>query len=260
MSRLKTDSDISRRGALVTIGQAAITLGLASSVPAETTASAQLPPGLYQPSSNHLGHALMSSGRFHPVPTDCPTDYIRPRTEPFAPLFFSPAEFTAICRIIQLMLGEVGLLAMQEVAEWIDLCVASSAAVRAAAQDLNTLHRALAVAYFGSDKVTQIESSHPEKICREGLAWVADAARRHGTGQFVSLTEQQQFAILESISDERSGGGSENPGTRLFAFVKAEVIRGYYTSQAGLKELDFKGNAFYARSPGCNLPINLQIT
>ena len=202
----------------------------------------------------------MSSGRFHPVPSDCPTDYIRPRTKPFAPLFFSPAEFTAICRITQLMLGEVGLSAMQELAEWIDLCVASSAAVRAAAQDLDPLHRALAVAYFGSDKVTQTESADPEKICREGLAWVADAARRHGRDQFVSLTEQQQLAILDSISDERSGDRSENAGTRLFAFLKAEVIRGYYTSQAGLKELDFKGNAFYAQSPGCNLPIKLQMT
>jgi hypothetical protein len=29
-------------------------------------------------------------------------------------------------------------------------------------------------------------------------------------------------------------------------------VRGFYTSQVGLKELDSKGNAFYARSLGCD--------
>jgi hypothetical protein len=29
------------------------------------------------------------------------------------------------------------------------------------------------------------------------------------------------------------------------------LIRGFYTSRLGLKELDYKGNAFYAESPSC---------
>jgi hypothetical protein len=57
---------------------------------------------------------------------------------------------------------------------------------------------------------------------------------------------------LKLISDDRDEKGIETDGTRFFALIKAEVIRGYYTSKAGLEELDFKGNAFYAVSPGCS--------
>ena len=64
--------------------------------------------------------------------------------------------------------------------------------------------------------------------------------------------EKAQIAVLESISDARSDKQTENAGTRFFTFLKSEIIRAYYTSQPGLKELDFKGNGFYARSPGCS--------
>jgi hypothetical protein len=66
------------------------------------------------------------------------------------------------------------------------------------------------------------------------------------------LGVEQQTAILHSISDEANPKQSENSGTRFFALLKAETIRGFYTSGVGLKELNFKGNAFYARSPGCD--------
>lgn len=249
MPKLDADFDITRRDALVTLGQAAAAFAL----PPIPTASPQLPPGVYLPSSDHLGHALMSSARFHPVPPGCPTDYTRPRTGPFQPLFFSPADFAVVRRITQLMLGEEGeTSAAQEVAEWIDLQVASASGVRNAARQLEPLHHALAVAYFGSARVSRLETADPEKICQDGLNWLANAARSQGADQFLSSPEQQQIGIVDSVSDARPDRSTENAGTRFFTFMKAEVIKGYYTSQAGLKELDFKGNAFYARSPGCD--------
>lgn len=235
---------ITRRNALITIGGVAT----AWAMPSVLHASPELPPGVYLPSSDHLGHALMSSARFHPIPAGCPTDYIRPRTGPFTPLFFLPTEFTTVQRMTQLILGEPDTSeTTQEVAEWIDLSVASAASVRNVAQHLNPLHRALAVAYFGSSRVTKLETADPEKICRDGFEWLAAASHSHGADRFLSLTQEQQIGVLDSMS-----GSEGNAGSRLFAFLKAEVVKGYYTSQAGLKELDFKGNAFYARSPGCD--------
>jgi hypothetical protein len=46
---------------------------------------------------------------------------------------------------------------------------------------------------------------------------------------------------------------ADDAGTRLFILLKNQVAHGFYTSQRGLKELDYKGNAFYAECPGCNL-------
>lgn len=249
---------MSRRAVLLTIGQTALRFGVSSSVLAEEEFP-QLPPGLYQPSRDHLGHALMSAGRFHPIPPDCPTDYTRPTTEPFRPLFFSPAEFAVVRRVAHLMLGEGPKNASnedatpaQEVAQWVDLCVASGAGVREGIRHLDPLHRVLAVAFFGSAQMTQLETANPEEICRKGLEWLSNSAHLRGSDQFLSLTDEQQIAILDSISDERSDKQSDTAGTRFFAFLKREVVQGFYTSQTGLKELDFKGNGFYARSPGCN--------
>jgi len=243
---------------MITLSQAAIGLGVAAKIEAGEQQTTQLPPGLYQPDAEHLSHALMNDGRFHPIPEGCPTDYIRTSSEPFHPQFFSEDEFTVTHRIVELLLGEVSQpgadgreIVSQEVAQWIDLRVSSAAGVREAALHMNSLPRALAAAYFGLHHVNEIETSDPEKICREGLTWIASAAQSRQAQDFLSLSTEQQIAILDSISDGRADKENENPGTRFFAFLKGEVIRSFYTSRAGLKELDFKGNAFYARSPGC---------
>jgi hypothetical protein len=251
-------SDQTRRDWIVTISQAAVGLELSGRAGAAVPSADQLPPGLYTPSRDHLSHALMSTGRFHPVVPDCPTDYIRPRSEPFKPLFFSASEFVSILRLTGLMLGEAprndengGQNITREIAEWIDLRVWSAGGVREAALRMHPPYRGLAVAYYGSARVKQLESSNPENTCREGLAWVSAAAKAKYSKDFLDLEIEQQVAFLRTISDERADKQAQNPGTRLFAFLKSEIIRGFYTSQAGLKELDFKGNAFYAQSPGC---------
>ena len=43
----------------------------------------------------------------------------------------------------------------------------------------------------------------------------------------------------------------DSPLGRCYLFIRREAVRGYFTSQAGLKELDYKGNAFYGACPGC---------
>ncbi len=244
--------DHTRRSWLVTIGGATAGLGIAARLQGEAK-DAALPPGVYGPSADHLGHALMSAERFRPIPEGCPTDYLRPASGPFSAQYFSASDFAVIRRLTQLLLGEVpgDAGASHEVAEWIDLRVWSADGVREAATRIDPLHRALAIAYYGPSHVTRLERDDPAKTCREGLQWIAGMARQRHSGEFLSLGAEQQIAMLDSIGDARAGERTENAGTRFFVFLKAETIRGYYTSRAGLKELDFKGNAFYARSPGC---------
>ncbi len=246
-------SDGTRRDWIVTISQAAVGLGIAGSIQGNTGETAAFPPGVYRPSTDHLSHALMNAEQFHPIPPGCPTDYVRPSHGPFEPLFFSGSEFPVIHRLIQLLLGDTSESAVsQEVAEWIDLRVSSAEGVRKAASSLNPLYRNLALAFYGSARVQQVESWHPDNTCREGLAWIDEAAQTQHSNKFLAIQTEQQIELLDTVSDRRADKQTENPGTRLFDFLKAETIRGFYTSRAGLKELDFRGNAFYARSPGCN--------
>lgn len=245
------DPELTRRLWMLTVGQTAIGLGIVRIARGQTGAS-NLPPGLYLPSTDHLGHALMSESRFHPIPPDSPTDYVKPGNAPFKPLFFSPAEFAVIRRITELILGGgTNTSVIEEVAEWIDLSVFSAAGVREAALNLDAPYHALAVAYYGTDRVREIETHDPQKICREGLAWLAEESQSRHSADFVNLAEKDQLEILTLVSDERADKHVENAGTRFFKLIKFDVIRGFYTSKTGLKELDYKGNGFYAASPGC---------
>ncbi len=246
--------DDTRRAWMVTISQAVVGLGIAGRIEGDTRETATLPPGVYRPSTDHLSHALMSAEQFHPIPPGCPTDYVRPTAGPFEPLFFSAAEFPVIRHLTQLLLGDISVnaVASQKVAEWIDLRVSSAAGLRKAALAIDPLYRNLAVAYHGSVRVEETEKWNPENTCREGLAWIAGIAQAQHSKEFLALETEQQIALLDALSDQRIDKQIKNAGTQFFEFLKTETIKGFYTSRAGLKELDFKGNAFYARSPGCN--------
>jgi hypothetical protein len=263
-SESSSSSSLTRREMLVTIGSAAILYGLPAVAPSEAveaqSTTASLPPGLYQPSLDHLTHALSSESPFPSIPAGTQTEYIARPSTPFAPQAFSSGDFAVVRRLVQIILGDnlKTSTAIPDitagVAEWIDLVVASAPNVRAAAQNLSPELRALAVAYFGAEApVKQLENFAPEEICRDGLVWLAAESRGRTGKPFLEAEQDAQIALVREISDSRPDPSAENPGTRLFAFLKEESIRGFYTSQQGLKELDFKGNAFYAQSPGCSL-------
>lgn len=261
---------LSRREWFLQVGGAALAAGLPS-LTGEAAASVlqgenshlveELPPGLYLPSGECLGRALESDGLFHAIPPGSETDYARPIVGMFKPSFFSEDEFRALRRLVEFILGlqkDSTVSAEDEqkaeaVSRWIDLRVASAAGVREAARALSPEHRAVAIAYYGAGAVHRLETEAPEPICQEGFAWIERESQQKYGARFTELNEARQIDILNEMSDDRPEKDGENAGMRFFKFLKAEAIHGYYTSQAGLKELDDQGNRFHAESPSCNL-------
>ena len=268
-------TELSRREWLLRLGETAVLFGFTGSLPEVEAKAAYalsalasqkpgLPPGLFEASSEHMAHALISDERFLKIPPGSETDYVRPREGPFKPHFFSPHEFEVVTRLVRLILGEISEpsgteqetrggrdATLAEVAEWIDLVLANAASVREAARRLAPEHKAVAVRYYGSEAVERLESADPEKICREGLEWLEQESRKLYAAAFLDLEDSQQVRVMDSISDARPDPARENPGTRLFVFLKRETVRGFYTSRLGLRELNYKGNAFYVECPGC---------
>lgn len=264
-------ADLTRREWILRLGETAVLLGFScvasqekgatESLPILTApALPELPPGLYEPSNDHLSHALTQDDQLHPIPPGSETDYVRPRSGPFEPQFFSRTEFQTVRRIVELMLGEAAepsekgsaeqrgeATIAEEVAEWIDLTVFSAAGVQEAARRLASQHRLLAIHHYGAAAVEKTENHDAQRICREGLRWLGEES---AGGDFLSLKQEQQIQLLQRINN-RPQGTTENAGTRFFGLIKAEVIRGFYTSRVGLKEIDYKGNAFYAEPPDC---------
>ena len=263
-----TDGGLSRREWLLKLGSTIALAGFRGipDPPGQDFSSAgPLPPGLFSPALDHLHHAMTSEGIFFPAPAGSETEYTRPRSGPFVPQALSPEEFRLVQRLVAILLGEdIAMAAEQgssvdrniyeEVAEWIDLVIASAAGTRAAAQRLAPEHRALAVAYFGdAQPVRELETFEPERVCKEGFAWFAQESRRRYGKDFLATEFSSQIELVRSVSDAREDPSTINPGTRLCDFLKAECIRGFYTSRIGLKELSYTGNSFYGQPPGCEL-------
>lgn len=249
-------------GALLPAGSSA------QSAAAPSRAPAVLPPGLYDPSADHLTHVLMRDQRFVTPPAGSETEYAQPHPEPYKPIFFSSEEFPVVRRLVWLMLNTsyqqpaqsssvseepVSDETVNEIAEWIDLVVSQSVSVRQAAQSLSAQHRALAVRYYGAEDVQQLETADPQKVWRDGLGWLHEESGRIAGGGFLDLGEAQQASLLSRLDKLVAGAASQagGPGPQLYRLLKRQVIEGYYTSQAGLKELDYQGNAFHGESPGC---------
>jgi hypothetical protein len=267
----KPGGAITRREWLLSLGSAVVLAGY-SGAPGDAATqlaapgAGALPPGVFLPSLDHLTHALTSDDPFHPIPAGAETEYVRPRSGPFVPQAFAREEFPIIRRLVEIILGEdlknseetpapgAPASIYDEVAEWIDLVVASAPAIRALALNLPADQRALAVAYFGTEEpVRELETSEPERVCREGLAWLGEESRRRFAKNFLDAAPAEQVELVTSVSDSRPNKTAANAGTRFYDLLKAESIRGFYTSRRGLNELEFKGNSFYPESPGCAL-------
>ena len=217
-----TPGEFSRRSWILRLGGATLLSGFGG---AELDGAEQppLPPGLYEPSLQHLAHSLKTS--------------MAPGPEPLAPRYFAADDLSLVRMLVAVILGEEpSASVVVEVAGWIDLIVGCSEAVRTAARSLSPAHRRLAVDYYGEDTVRELESEDPQALCRDGLA----ALKRAG---FASLDAPAQLAHLADL---------ENTGDPFVEWVKRRTLDGFYTSRQGLQELDYKGNAFYAQSPGCD--------
>ena len=248
-----SDSGLTRREWLLRLGEFTALAGVAGLAPPltlslslpEQQAAAALPPGLYEPSPRHLMHALSAQGA-PTIPPGSETDYVQPRQGPYGPQFFSPDEFRVVTRLVEILLGKVDAAALAETAEWVDLRFQSAAGVREAARRLDPLHRALAVAYYGEAHVVELETSDPQAIARAGMAALDERAQQFGH-PFLKLLPSEQADVVRAMSQQPE----ETPLRRFCDLLRRETIHGYYTSRAGLKELDYKGNSYYSQCPGC---------
>jgi len=141
----------------------------------------------------------------------------------------------------------VDAAALSQAARWLDLYLDSAAGVRKAALSLDALHRTLAVTYYGETAVRVLETADPQEVVRLGLkALQQHAIDQYGRG-FMTLGEEQQAQLIATVSTATLDSGLQ----KFFGVVRAEALRGYYTTADGLKELDYKGNWYYASCPGC---------
>jgi hypothetical protein len=249
-----SDDDLTRRAWLLRLGELTALAGIAglapdlagAMTPTVQETAAGLPPGLYEPSAGHLSHVL--GARDAPiVPHGAETDFAVIRRGPFQPLFFSHRELDLVTRLVGILLGAVDARALSETIAWLDLRLQSDVGIRRAARSLDPLHRALAVAHHGQARVVELETMDAQAIVRTGLKLLEQHSRERSGREFLGLVATAQTDLVRDVSRMPP----ESPLGRCYLFLRREAIRGYFTSQAGLMELDYKGNAVYGTCPGC---------
>jgi glucoside 3-dehydrogenase (cytochrome c) hitch-hiker subunit len=189
-----------------------------------------------------------------------------PAPGPYAPAFFTPAEYATLSRLTDVIVPPTDTpgAAAAGVPEYID-------------------------------RVVSLNAEH-QPLIRAGLAWLERQAKTRFSREFMSLGEADHIAILQPLSDEidrqqreaqrqrfrteaqgrtvyyvaltdkdtparRSSVALVAPETdpglpvRFFRLVKNLTADGYYTSRVGLlEELGYTGNTALARFPGCQVP------
>jgi len=246
--------DLPRRRWILTFGATALA-GASGTVPRLATAlaspedqpNAALPPGLFYPSREHLSNAFGDAGDIHTIPPGSETEYVRSISGPFRPQFFSDGEFKVMARVVGILLGNVDARALTQAVGWLDLYLHSAAVAREAALNLDPLHRALAIAYQGETVVRELETATPDRAVRSGIAALERLSVEQCGHGFLSVDPSQATKLVSAIGKEKP----ESPLRRLYDVTRTEAVRGYYTSAEGLKELDYKGNRYYAVCPGC---------
>jgi hypothetical protein len=187
-----------------------------------------------------------------------------PSAGPYAPTFFTPAEYATLSRLT-------------------DVIIPSTSTPGASAAGVPE--------YI--DRVVTLNAEH-HSLMRAGLAWLERQAKDRFSRDFLSLDEAQHIAILQPLSDEvdrqqreaqrgrfrtDAKGGTvyyvaindktspapaaaarsapeSDPAqpVRLFRLIKNMTADGYYTSRAGLlEELGYIGNTALASFPACDV-------
>jgi hypothetical protein len=164
-----------------------------------------------------LGLALMAAGTLDRISAQevhhMTAEAQAAATGPYTPQSFTATEFSTLERLTDLIIpvenGAPGALAAG-CAAWID--------------------------------TISSENDQLRKIYKDGFAWVDGAMKTRGAASFVGATSEQQTALLDQIAYRRNQSPELTPGIEFFTWVRRMTVDAFYTSEIGIKDIDYRGN------------------
>lgn len=98
-----------------------------------------------------------------------------------------------------------------------------------------------------------ILSEYPEEQLwmRGGLAWLDTEARRRVGADFVSAQDAQRSAILDDIAWPAKAPAGVHQGVSFFNHFRDLTASGFWSSQMGVADIQYKGNVFVTDWQGC---------
>lgn len=84
-----------------------------------------------------------------------------------------------------------------------------------------------------------------------GLTWIDMECNRQFSHDFIDCSEAQQKQILNRIAYPAKAAPEDSGAVASFNHVRDLVLGGYYSSEMGIRELEYQGNKMLERWDGC---------
>lgn len=92
-----------------------------------------------------------------------------------------------------------------------------------------------------------------------GLAWLDKAMKPRGAADFVSASPAQQTALLDLIAYRRNQSAELDPGIQFFIWARRMTVDAFYTSEIGIRDIDYRGNTALPSYPAPVEAINFAL-
>ena len=86
------------------------------------------------------------------------------------------------------------------------------------------------------------ENAQLKETYTTGLAWLDAAMKTRGAADFVSATPAEQTALLDLIAYRRNQTPELAPGIEFFTWARRMTVDAFYTSEIGIRDIDYQGN------------------
>jgi hypothetical protein len=98
---------------------------------------------------------------------------------------------------------------------------------------------------------TEREREGRQTAMRGGLSWLdAECVDRFSGRTFVDCSETERTAVLDDIAWPEKARPEMSQGVTFFTSFRDLVATGFWSSQMGVKDLDYRGNVFVAEWKG----------
>lgn len=82
-----------------------------------------------------------------------------------------------------------------------------------------------------------------------GIAWLDRAMKARGADTFLAASPGDQTALLDQIAYRRNTSPELDPGIQFFTWVRRMTVDAFYTSEVGIRDIDYQGNTALVSYP-----------
>jgi gluconate 2-dehydrogenase gamma chain len=93
------------------------------------------------------------------------------------------------------------------------------------------------------------ESDELKATYKTGLAWLDTTMKQRGAEDFLTASPGDQTKLLDQIAFRRNTTPELAPGILFFTWARRMTVDAFYTSEIGIRDIDYRGNTALVSYP-----------